>query len=145
MTPNIKSSNSGFTLLEMMIAVLIISFGLLGLAGLQAASLRNNHSAYLRSVATQLAYELSDRVRANKTIDYSTATPTPHSSCSVSCTPIQIAEDDLDHWRTEVAAALPGSPVPTLTKSASGSYSLNITWIDDKSGATTSFDTSFMP
>jgi type IV pilus assembly protein PilV len=56
----------GITLIEMLIAVLVLSFGLLGLAGLQALSLKNNQSAYLRSQATMLGYEILDRLRADR-------------------------------------------------------------------------------
>jgi type IV pilus assembly protein PilV len=49
----------------MLIALLVLSFGLLGVAGLQAVSLKNNHAAYLRTQANILAYEIIDRMRAN--------------------------------------------------------------------------------
>ena len=53
----------GFTLLEVMIAVLVLSLGLLGLAGLQAYSMRNNQSANYRTQATNLAYQFIDTAR----------------------------------------------------------------------------------
>ena len=56
----------GFTLLEVLIAVMLLAVGLLGLAGLQAVSLRNNHSAYLRSQATMLTYDIIDSMRTNR-------------------------------------------------------------------------------
>ena len=56
----------GISLIEMLIALLVLSFGLLGMAGLQAYSLRNNTNAYYRSQATVLAYEIVDRMRANR-------------------------------------------------------------------------------
>lgn len=56
----------GASLLEVLIAVVIISIGLLGLAGLQTSSIKSNHSSYLRSQATILAYDLSDRMRASR-------------------------------------------------------------------------------
>lgn len=56
----------GFTLLEVLVAILVLSIGLLGLAGLMASSLRNNHSAYYRSQATWLAYDVIDRMRTNR-------------------------------------------------------------------------------
>ena len=59
------NKNAGFTLIEVLIAMLVLAVSLLGLAGLQATSLRNNQSAYNRSQATQLAYDLADRMRAN--------------------------------------------------------------------------------
>lgn len=55
----------GFTLLEVLVAMLVLSIGLLGLAGLMASSLRNNHSAYYRTQATWLAYDVIDRMRVN--------------------------------------------------------------------------------
>ena len=57
--------NTGFTLIEVLIAMIVLAVGLLGLAGLQATSLRNNQSAYNRIKATQLAYDIADRMRAN--------------------------------------------------------------------------------
>ncbi|MCS6948044.1 MAG: type IV pilus modification protein PilV, partial [Steroidobacteraceae bacterium] len=57
----------GFTLIEALIAVLVLSIGLLGIAGLQLASLQTNSVAYQRSQATMLAYDLLDRMRANRT------------------------------------------------------------------------------
>ena len=55
----------GATLIEVLVAVVVLSIGLLGLAGLQMTGLQTNHSAYLRSQATLLAYDLTDRIRAN--------------------------------------------------------------------------------
>jgi type IV pilus assembly protein PilV len=57
---------SGSTLLEVLVAVVILAFGLLGLAGLQATSVKSNHSAYLRSQASLLAYDMADRMRATR-------------------------------------------------------------------------------
>lgn len=59
------NKNAGFTLIEVLIATLVLAAGLLGLAGLQVASLRDNQSAYNRSQATQLTYDIADRIRAN--------------------------------------------------------------------------------
>lgn len=58
---------SGSSLLEVLVAVVILAFGLLGLAGLQATSVKSSHSAYQRSQATLLAYDMADRMRAART------------------------------------------------------------------------------
>lgn len=65
---NVKHKQSGFTLVEMLVAVVVLSIGLLGLAGLQAQSLQFNKSAAQRSQATILAYDIIDRMRANRTL-----------------------------------------------------------------------------
>ena len=53
-------------MLEVLIAIVVLSLGLLGYAGLQSVSIKNNHNAYLRSQATVLAYDILDRIRANR-------------------------------------------------------------------------------
>jgi type IV pilus assembly protein PilV len=58
---------SGFTMLEALVSILILSFGLLGLAGLFVSGAQNNRSANLRTIATQQAYNLADRMRTNLT------------------------------------------------------------------------------
>jgi len=57
----------GFTLLEVLIALLILSIGLLGLAALQTTGLRSNQMASMRTLATEAAYDITDRMRANPT------------------------------------------------------------------------------
>jgi len=55
----------GFGLLEILISVLVLSIGLLGLAGLHVAGMRSTHSAYYRAQATILTYDIVDRMRVN--------------------------------------------------------------------------------
>ncbi|HET9843588.1 MAG TPA: type IV pilus modification protein PilV [Gammaproteobacteria bacterium] len=59
------SSVKGFTLLEVLIAVVVFSVGLLGVAGLQILSLKLSHDSLLRTTATLLAKDMADRMRAN--------------------------------------------------------------------------------
>ncbi len=137
---------SGFTLLEVLISLLILSFGLLGLAGLQAHSLRNNHSAYLRSQASLLAYDMSDRIRANvdwtsaSTIassmsnynNISTATAYTDPGCITSgCTLIQMAQYDAYFWKTNVAAGLPSGAGTVKQGAASGTTDCDVVAITD--------------
>src|SRR3989304_2728195 len=58
--------NQGFTLIEVLITVVVMAVGLLGLAGLQALSLRYNHDSALKNVATHQIQEIADRMRANQ-------------------------------------------------------------------------------
>jgi len=60
-----KTRQQGFTLVEVLVTVIIMAIGLLGVAGLQLAAMRSNHSAFLRTQATIAAYDLIDRMRAD--------------------------------------------------------------------------------
>jgi type IV pilus assembly protein PilV len=110
---------SGFTMLEVLISIIVIAFGLLGVAGLQAFALKNSQSASMRSVATVLATDMIDRIKANSKgatdgfYNETSATavaPTSVPGClnSSGCaTPQQLAQNDLFEWKAMVAAALP--------------------------------------
>lgn len=65
-TPFAPRGTRGFSLIEVMIAVLVLSVGLLGMAALQGFSLQNTRSANYRSQATNLAYQLADSMRGNR-------------------------------------------------------------------------------
>jgi len=98
------SRQTGFTLLEVLIAVLVLSVGLLGLAGLQASSLRNNHSADLRSQATILGYGIADRMRANRTAALAGSYDVAYASTPSGSS---IAGSDVSGWKTLLSSALP--------------------------------------
>lgn len=65
MSDQIMRKSAGFSLLEAMVAILVVSIGLLGLAALQANALSFNSIAYQRSQATNLVYDIIDRMRVN--------------------------------------------------------------------------------
>lgn len=95
-----------------MISVLILSIGLLGLAGLQLTALSNNTSAYKRSIATTLAYDMADRMRANKIATNNNAYnkaagagPSGAGTCiATTCTENALAAFDLDEWVCQLGA-----------------------------------------
>jgi type IV pilus assembly protein PilV len=59
------ASQRGVSLIEVLVAVVILTIGLLGLAGLQASGMRVGHSSFYRTQANQLAFDVADRMRAN--------------------------------------------------------------------------------
>lgn len=101
-----SQKQNGFTLLEVLVAIIVLSVGLLGLAGLMATSMRNNHSAYQRTQATWLAYDVIDRMRVNRADavknDYDVAMGTP-TIASTSA----LANADINGWKTTLANSLP--------------------------------------
>ncbi|HOX72176.1 MAG: type IV pilus modification protein PilV [Dokdonella sp.] len=98
----------GFTLLEVLIALLILSFGLLGLAALQAYSVKANQSANLRSQATDLANMLMDNIRSNRiNLGSYYADSYEEVTCGSTPTTSSPAAHDLDVWRIMVNCQLP--------------------------------------
>ena len=104
-----SNKEKGFTLLEVMIALVIFSIGLLGLAGLMAQSTAFTNSAQYRTQATFLAYDMLDRMRANPseaanpTLRYNLNfgnTPGTATCYATTCTLTQLATADKDQWLT---------------------------------------------
>jgi len=105
MLKHMRTRQSGFSLVEMLVATLVLSLGLLGIAGMQTLSLRNNNNAYLRTQANLLAYDIVDSMRANRdaalndeydvTINGSVPTADP------------VAQADLTIWLANLATVLP--------------------------------------
>ena len=118
---------NGFTMVELLVAVLVLSIGLLGLAGLQAAGLRNNQSAYLRSQATIVAYDIADRMRANRAAAdvgaYNIALGAGSGGGSV-------AADDLMEWKNNMAALLPAGD-GSVTNNG-GTFTILVQWDDNR-------------
>jgi type IV pilus assembly protein PilV len=101
---------SGFTLLEILVALLVLAIGLLGLAGLMTSSMRNNLSASHRTQATWQAYDIIDRMRANRAVaiagGYATALGAA-TACSTAVPAGTVAQQDVAAWKNQVACALP--------------------------------------
>lgn len=108
----------GVTLLENLIALLVLSIGLLGIAGLQAATFRNGKDATFRAIAVQQAEDMANRMRANPTgvstnfyDDISGAATMPGQLCNAAgtiCTAAQIAALDIGEWNRDNNRFLPG-------------------------------------
>ena len=98
----------GYSLMEVLIAVVVLAVGLLGIAGLQVLSIKNTQSAYLRSQATLLAYDIIDSIRVNPAAKASYAigigvSPTgTYSSCigtAANCSTAEVAVYDIYQWK----------------------------------------------
>lgn len=158
---SIKIHQTGATMIEVLIAILIFSVGLLGIASTQTMGLTNTQSALNRSVATQLSYDLVDIMRLNQDVvelgafadgglfdGYQTvsntgaANPRSYSiaaDCSDAtkgCTAVELAQTELESWRQKIVRALPdGQARIDLVNAAEGLFSVVMTWKDIKSNA----------
>jgi type IV pilus assembly protein PilV len=142
----------GFTMIEILIAFVILSVGVLGLAGLQGASIKSSNTAYMRTVATSQIYDFAERIRSNSkghnlAIDggddvYNQLSGTPtYANCNVQnklpssgCTTAQLATRDISMWNTENARVLPNGQ--GTVRRAGQSYIITVSWDEEGLGAT---------
>lgn len=101
----------GFSLVEVLIALIIMSVGMLGIAGLYVQSMQAGRTSMLRHHAVTLAGDVADRIRANPTAGVAyTATPGQDNNCVATgavCDPAQMAAHDIFLWRQQAADFLP--------------------------------------
>lgn len=117
-----RARASGFSLVEVLVAMFVVAMGILALAGLLQASTRYARMSELRSNATLLANDIADRMRANAVgaqlgaLGYDStdkAFPTvvaaPHAACTseAPCGPADLARADMADWTARVRATLP--------------------------------------
>lgn len=119
---NIKLNNSkGFTLLEALLGFLILSIGMLGIASLQAVSLKAGKTSVYGSVAMMKVEELLESMRANPAALASyTAGVGTDNGCTggaTSCLPAAMASEDLFWWNKNLTAGLPGVVGTDITTS----------------------------
>ena len=123
---------SGFTLLEVLVAILVLSIGLLGLAGLMASSIRNNHSAYQRTQATWLAYDMIDRMRVNRANSIASANNYNIAIGTASSSSSGLAGTDVTNWKTTLASALPAGDGSVAVDSTSRAVTVIVQWNDSR-------------
>ena len=112
------NKQKGFTLIEIMIAIVVFSFGLLGVAGILTVAVKSNHNGYMRSQASFMASSILDSMRRNvKAVwngDYD-VTVSGYSDISGLCTttspcnPAALAARDVQFWSNTFSAILPNS------------------------------------
>lgn len=110
---------AGFTLIEVLVALVVLSVGLLGIAGMISVSLKSSGSTYTRTQVTAFTANILDRMRANRTSargnGYDTTfsdviSSTYKDKClgsSASCSTADLAKFDLYQWKADLAAQLP--------------------------------------
>lgn len=123
--------SSGFTLIEVMIAILVLAIGLLGFALLQTMSVRFTQSANQRTQATNLAYEMLDQMRSNRLMaaQYAGTYAGTATGCApdgtVSYTGYRVV------WQCRLQKAL-GAGSGAVVAYNNGVATINITWGDER-------------
>jgi type IV pilus assembly protein PilV len=104
-SPIKRKNQRGTTLVETLVALVVLSVGLLWIAALQMTSLRNNRGAHMRSQAQVLAYDIADRMRANRNAALANAYVIAVAAVPAGAT---LNALDLLEWKATLATLLPG-------------------------------------
>jgi type IV pilus assembly protein PilV len=142
-------------MVEVLVALIVLSIGLLGMAGLYVTTLRSGTGSIYRMQAVYLASSIADRIRANRNVTTTStngyAGVAVQSDCiGATCVPSTMAANDLAVWNNEIARLLPATSTGTVTYAPAlfssttnaslgiqppATYTVTLTWQDP--GSTT--------
>jgi type IV pilus assembly protein PilV len=139
---NTRRAQSGFTMVEVLVALVVLAIGLLGIAALYLNSLQSGRTAIYRTQAITLAADLADRIRMNRTAQAAYGSvftdveaADPDCASTGGCTDDELATTDLSIWKAAIADRLPGGQgqvVVTLPAAAGEPtiYVITVRWTE---------------
>lgn len=134
--PQAPRAAQGFTLIETLVALAVLSIGLLGVAGLQLVGLRGNLSASSRTQATYFADDIIDRMRANYAVARAPNLQyqlVMGATASAATDPVALA--DVTAWLAELQA-LPNGKGSISVDAVTSIATVTIQWVDTRGGDT---------
>jgi len=146
---------SGFTMVEVLVALVVLVIGLLGIAALLLRSLQDGRSAIFRTQAVTLAADLADRIRANRTGQAAYATlfadavvAVPACDTTAGCAPAELAATDLSTWKATLALLLPNGQgqvavTPPVGAGEPFSYVVTVQWAEVAEAVPVTFQIGF--
>jgi len=129
-----KYAQHGFSLIEVLIALIIMSVGMLGIAGLYVQSMQAGRTSMFSHHAVTLAGDVADRIRANPTAGIAYAAGAgANNNCvasGASCDVGQMAANDIDIWQRQAADVLPNGQVAVVYNDAilPPTYQITVSW-----------------
>ena len=120
-TTGFRSATAGFTLVEVLVALVVMTVGMLGVAVLYVEGLRMNRTSLYRTTAVALTADMAERIRANQGNNqgaaYAGTPPGEEGNCDdVACTAAELAAHDWWEWRQSIEKYLPAGTEPEITR-----------------------------
>jgi type IV pilus assembly protein PilV len=145
------AKSRGFTLLEALISFMILSIGMLGIASLQAVSLKAGKTSVYSSVAMMKTDELIESMRANTSALSSYTGAGANNGCTGAavCSDAQLAQDDVFWWKKNLKAGLPAAATTVVTVTAPvapskmATVKVDVGWKERNKDAAGSVDRSY--
>jgi len=134
-----RNKSLGFTLIESLVALLVLSVGMLGMAVLYVESLSASRTATYRSQAVNLASDMADRIRTNRLAQGAYAGPPANNGCNsqpgvvaADCSAVQMAAHDVFRWQQTLAQRLPGGSGNVQFNNATRppTYVITVNWTE---------------
>ena len=125
---------TGFSLVEVLITLVIMSVGMLGIAGLYVQSMQAGRTSMFRHHAVTLAGDVADRIRANPRAAAAYQDDVgANNNCvlgGIDCNPAAMAANDIFLWKAQAAETLPGGDVTIVLDNAviPPTYSITVSW-----------------
>ena len=124
---------SGFSLIEAMVTLVVLSVGMIGIASLYGQGLGAGRTALYRTQAVNLAADMADRIRVNRLAGAAYGGAAGNNNCdppgAVNCTPAQMAAHDLFRWQASVVALLPnGAGTVRFAAGTPPTYTIVVSW-----------------
>jgi type IV pilus assembly protein PilV len=131
-----KNIQTGFTLVEAMVSLVVLSVGMIGIAALYAQGLGAGRTAQYRTQAVNLVADMADRIRSNRRALAAYAGGAANNGCDpqtgggIDCTPAQMAAHDLFVWNQLVQQQLPNGQwqIQFNPGALPPSYTIQIAW-----------------
>ena len=132
---NRHSRQSGFSLVEVLIALVIMSVGMLGIAGLYVHGMQAGRTSMLRHNAVTLAGDVADRIRANPRAGAAYGLGGANNNCvdgGINCTIAQMAANDIWLWNLQAAGSLPNGAVAIVFNNGliPPTYQITVSWTE---------------
>jgi type IV pilus assembly protein PilV len=146
---------SGFSMVEVLVALVVLAIGLLGIAALYLNSLQSGRTAIYRTQAITLAADLADRIRMNRTAGAGYGTLFADAEAAVAacttiggCSDIDLASTDLANWKASIAQQLPNGQgqvvvTPPVAAGEPSSYLVTVRWAEINEAAPVTFQIGF--
>ncbi len=128
--------SAGFSLLEVLIAVVVLSIGLLGIAGLQLTGMRFAHNSNLRYLAALQATDMADRMRANRAgiiagnYNNISGIGSDPNCIETGCSPAQMAATDAFQWNTVNGGSLPTGVGTVVGAGLNSVFTITVSWTE---------------
>jgi len=152
-----NTPQTGFTLIEVMVSLVVLAVGMLGIAAMYIESLRSGHMSVSYTNAVTLAADMADRIRANSLginayigAGNGNGTAGGNSNCVngvIDCTPAQLAVDDLFWWYEDVKNLMPvgrSATVAVVNNAPVDQYTITLSWPERGQIAPVAYVLTFM-